>query len=221
MRTILAGKLFVAVLLLGGPTCVGRTKDDLVKHQVQAGVSGTITVDILDAGSPRRYWQYTLRPADGTVTRASEQQFATKQNSAIPPGYLKPAGAIFSCTDKPEAKSPDSGFVATCEGSLDSARAFVITECSTKKELVRWTPSEYRGIRGFAWAPDSKSVAVLNESEHYGKAPLELLWGLSGHPVPHNTVFVELFQVDDGKRTEYVIRKDVINAFTRILNWNQ
>jgi hypothetical protein len=220
MRTTLAGKLFVAVLLLCGPTCVGRTKDDLVKHQVQTGVSGTITVDILDAGFPRRYWQYTLRPADGTVTRTSEQQLATKQ-SAIPPGYLKPEGAIFSCIDKPEATSPDGSFVAICEGSLNSSGALVITERSTQKELVRWAPSEYRGMRGFAWAPDSKSVAVLNESEHHGKAPLELLSGLSGHPVPYNTVFVELFQVAGGKRTEYVIRKDVINAFTRILDWKQ
>jgi len=216
MSVIRSKGLFIAAILLNSAMGYSGNKAT-VMHQALAGVQGTITVDILAAG---RYWQYALRPKDGTVTRTSEQQFSTKQNSTIPPGYLKPTGAIVSCTDKPEAMSPDGSFVATCEGSLTS-RAFVITDRSTKKELLRWAPTEYRGIRGFAWAPDSKSIAVLNESEHYGKGPLELLSGLSGHPVPHNTVFVELFVTDGWKPTEYVIQKDVINAFIRILDWKK
>lgn len=214
-------KFFIAAILLSGTLGYSNNNDAVVKHGPLVAAQGTITIDILDAGFPNRYWQYTLRPQDGTVTRTSEEKIAQKQKTAIPSAYLKPTGAIFSCTDKPEATSPDGSLVATCEGSLSSSGTFVIIDRSTKKELLRWTPSEYRGMRGFAWAPDSKSVAVLNESEHYGKSPLELLSGLSGHPVPHNTVFVELFVTDGWRQTEYVVRKGVINAFTRILDWKQ
>jgi hypothetical protein len=216
---------FIAAILLNSTMGYSSNNDETVKHQALAAVQGTITVDILAAG---RYRQYTLHPVDGTVTRTSEQQFSTKRNSTIPPGYLKPTGAILSCTDKPEAMSPDGRFVATCESSLAKVaggegrnRALVITDRSTKKELFRWAPSEYRDIGGFAWAPDSKSIAVLNESEHYGKNPLELFLGLSGHPVPHNTVFVELFITDGWKPTEYVIQKDVISPSIRILDWKK
>jgi hypothetical protein len=218
MSALRSKAFFIADILLNSTMGYSSNNDETVKHQALAAVQGTITVDILAAG---RYWRYTLRPVDGTVTRTSEQQFSTKRNSTIPPGYLKPTGAILSCTDKPEAMSPDGSFVATCEGSLNSPKAFVITNRSTKKELLRWAPSEYRDIRGFAWAPDSKSVAVLNESENYGKNPLEILSGLSGHPVPHNNVFVELFVTDGWKHTEYVIRKDVTNASIRILDWKK
>jgi hypothetical protein len=225
MSVLRSKAFFIAAILLNSTMGYSSKNDETVKHQALVAVQGIITVDILAAG---RYRQYTLRPVDGTVTRTSEQQFSTKRNSTIPSGYLKPAGAILSCTDKPEAISPDGSFVATCEdfltkvaGGEGRSRAFVNTDRSTKKELFRWAPSEYRSICGFAWAPDSKSVAVLNESEHYGKNPLELFWGLSGHPIPHNTVFVELFVTDGWKPTEYVIQKDVISASTRILDWKK
>ena len=221
MSVVRARKFFIAAVFISGTMGFSNNKDEAAKRGALAAVKGTITVDILDAGSPRRYWQYTLRPLDGTVTRISEQKVSTKQNDAILPAHLKPTGALSSCADKPEATSPDGSLVATCEGSLNSSGTLVIIDRSTKKELLRWTPTEYRGMRGFVWAPDSKSIAVLNESEHYGKSPWEILAGLSGHPVPRNTVFVELFVVDGWKQAEYVIRKDVINAFTRILNWKQ
>ncbi|OLD82777.1 MAG: hypothetical protein AUF67_02845 [Acidobacteria bacterium 13_1_20CM_58_21] len=42
-------------------------------------------------------------------------------------------------------------------------------------------------VRGIAWSPDSKAVAVLKESERRGYGPLELVSALSGHPVPYNS----------------------------------
>jgi hypothetical protein len=121
MSVVRTKEFFIAAVLITGTMGFSNHSDEAVKHGALAAVKGTITVDILDAGSPRRYWQYTLRPLDGTVTRISEQKVATKQNSAIPPAYLKPTGAIFSCSDKPEATSPDGSLVATCEGSLNSS----------------------------------------------------------------------------------------------------
>lgn len=78
-----------------------------------------------------------------------------------------------------------------------------------------------RGIRGFAWAPNSGSVAILSVSSYIGKRPQELLAALSGHPVPHDTVFLDVFNVRTGQVTEYTIRSNVVSSFTRILNWSE
>jgi hypothetical protein len=214
-------KYFILILLLSASTGWKQNNEHSVKQGSPASTRGTIMVDIREAGFPAHYWQYVVRPSDGAVTRVSEQRFRSRQDGSMPRTYAMPAGAIDSCTGRPEAISPDGKFVAACEASPRDRASFVIIEHSTKKELMRWTPEQYRGIRGFAWSPDSRSVAVLNENEHYGKSPLELLSGLSGHPVPHNTVFVDLFVADEWKFTEYVVRKNVINAFTRILDWKQ
>jgi hypothetical protein len=57
--------------------------------------------------------------------------------------------------------------------------------------------------------------------DHVGKSPLELLSALSGHPVPHDTVFLDIMDVQTRKVVEYVVRKDVVSSFTRILKWSE
>jgi hypothetical protein len=87
-------------------------------------------------------------------------------------------------------------------------------------KLNEWTPSE-RGIRGFAWSPNSRSVAILNVSSYIGKKPLELLAAFSGHPVPHDKVYLDFFDVQTGQVTEFTVRGNVVSSFTRILNWSK
>ena len=53
------------------------------------------------------------------------------------------------------------------------------------------------------------------------KKPLELLSALSGHPVPHDTVFLDIMDVQTRKVVEYAVRKDVVSSFTRILKWSE
>lgn len=86
--------------------------------------------------------------------------------------------------------------------------------------MGEWKPKE-RGIRGFAWAPNSPSIAILNVSTYVGKMPMELLAALSGHPVPHDTVFLDILDVRTGQVTEYTIRRNVVSSFTRILDWSE
>ncbi len=181
----------------------------------------------MDIQSQRIYWQYAIRPADGTVTRINEQRLSSGEQQAIPQS-AGPAGAITACRDHPFAESPDRRFIATCvevitkkaEHSVDYSYSFIITDVATGVEMVHWTPTKSRdSFQGFAWSPDSKNVATLNLDEYYGKGPLEILSAMSGHPVPHNTVYLEVFEVDGWKRTEYMIRNEVKYAFTRILSW--
>ena len=62
-------------------------------------------------------------------------------------------------------------------------------------------------------SPNSNSVIILTVSGRLGTVPLELLSSLSGHPVPYDTLFLEMLEVRLGKRTEFVIRRNVISAF--------
>lgn len=218
--------LIVGILLGGVAGCKSRFDQPAVKHEATANANGVITVDILEGGSPETYWHYTVRPADGTVNKVSEQRFANQRQESIPQKFAQPAGAITTCRDHPTAESPDGRLVATCievihktgEFSVSYSYSFLVSDAS-HLQLLRWDPSEWRNIRGFAWSPDSKSVAVLNLGEYYGKGPSEILSGMAGHPVPHNTVYLDLFETDGWKRKEYMVRNEVISAFTRILSW--
>jgi hypothetical protein len=220
-----ARKLFMIGIVLASSAVGSRGKNSGVTYQAKSNASGIITVDI-ESGS-HIYWQYAIRPADGTVSRVSEKKISDAPQQSIPKTFAQPAGRITACRDHPMAKSPDGRYIATCvevvttsgEFSVKYSYSFIVTETETHNELVRWTPTKWRRIEGFAWSPDSKSVAELNMGEYYGKGPVELLSGMSGHPVPHNTVYLEVFEVGDWKQTEYLIRNNVTYAFTRIQSW--
>jgi len=107
--------------------------------------------------------------------------------------------------------------VARCMISKKGNEQFLVVQDNTGATVSQWKRS--RGIRGFAWAPNSRSIAVLNTANHIGLSPLELLSALSGHPVPHDTVFLDIVDVQTKKVAEYVVRKDVVSSFTRILKW--
>jgi|GEM_PF-1712003 len=217
-------RLFVSIALVSVLAKGSPRKQPDVRHVAAAQVNGTITVDIEGQGI---YWTYTIHPADGTVTEASELAFDRKRRPALPTAFAKPAGAITACKDNPTAVSPDGRFIATCvevvshtgQYSISYSYYFVVTDSVTHTEVLRWIPSEWRHFSGFAWSLDSKGVAVLTSGEYYGKGPLERLSGAAGHPVPHNTVYLNVFEVDGWKRTEYMVRTEVKYAFTRILSW--
>lgn len=179
---------------------------------------GVILIDILQGGKPEHYWQYEIRPAAGSVRQVADKTFPDSAHEDIPQVFQQPAGAIEACAETPEANSPDGVYSARCT-KLNSDEFFV-NNAQTTETLHDWKPKEWRGIRGFAWAPNSRSVAILNLSEYYGKGPLESLSAAAGHPIPHDTVLLDVLDVGTGKVTEYVVRRNVVYAFTRILAWS-
>ncbi len=156
-------------------------------------------------------------PRRGLVRIVKQEKFQNYAHEDIPHTFQQPAGAIGACAERPEASSLDGRYLARCSGSAD----FEVVDTKTAATLYHWKPNEWRGIRGFAWAPNSHSIAILNYSEYYGKSPLELLSGLSGHPVPHDTVFLDVIDVRTASVTEYLVRKNVVYSFTRILKWSE
>jgi len=185
-------------------------------------IAGAILVDVLEVGTPEHYWQYEIRPSKGEVRVILQKEFQNHSQD-IPHTFQKPAGAIAGCDERfnSEAESPDRKYVARCRRSSLGRDELIVTDSKHSSSMSHWMPKEWRGIQGFAWAPDSHSIAVLNHSEHYGKTPVEIFSGLSGHPVPHDTEFVNIIDLRSGTVTEYLVRKDVKNSFSRILSWSE
>jgi hypothetical protein len=179
---------------------------------------GVILIDILKSGHPENYWQYEVRPTIGSVRKVKEETFRDYAHQDIPHDFLPPAGAIGACPSDTKATSLDRTFLAYCAASESG---LVIADTKTLGILFLWKPQEWRGISGFGWSPNSQSIAILNRSSYYGKTPLELLSGKLGHPVPHDTIFLDVLDVRTGKTTEYLVREDVPYSFARILNWSQ
>jgi hypothetical protein len=219
-NSISAGIFFIAlsIQLIG---CSNSRKEERARQTVLSAdvAPGAVLIDVLESGRPEHYWQYEVRPATGWSHKIKDEEFQDYKHENVPHVFQQPSGAIEACAKNPEASSLDGGLLAYCSGS--GTDEFFVTYKTTAQMLYHWRPAEPRRIRGFAWAPNSRSVAFLNVSSYWGKNPLELLGGLSGHPVPHDTIFLDVFDVRATTVTEYLIRANVPYSFTRILDWSE
>jgi hypothetical protein len=221
-KSILAASFIGLVELIG---CSGST--ERTEHQAKLSddvAPGVILIEVLgigvsESGQPEHYYQYEVQPAAGLVRKVKEERFQDNKHEGISPTFYEPTGAIEGCRNDPQASSLDGEYLAYCrQGEADQ---FFVDDKKTAQSLYHGTLGDRRGIRGFGWAPNSRSVAFLNSSSRLGKTPMELFSALSGHPVPHDTVFLTILNVRTGQTTEYSIRKDVPSAFIRILNWSE
>ncbi len=155
----------------------------------------------------------------GLVRKLKEERFQAYKHEAIPHTFYEPTGAIEGCRNDPQASSLNGEYLAYCRGG--ETDQYFVDDKKTARTLYCGALGGRRKIRGFGWAPNSRSVAFLNSSSRLGKAPMELLSALSGHPVSHDTVFLTILDARTGTQTEYLIRKNVPSAFARILNWSE
>jgi hypothetical protein len=187
------------------------------------GSPNAIIVDVLEAGRPEHYWQFEVRPSTGQVRMILRQEFKDYRSRHIPSTFQQPAGAANRCEDLSTSglASPDGKYIARCTGRFAKLKELTVVDAKTSSIVFRWIPKEWRDIEGLAWSPNSQSIAVLNHAEHYGKSPLAMLEGLSGHPIPHNTEYIEIIDLNSIKLAEYLIRKNVFNSSSRILSWSK
>ena len=222
--SMIGGGLLLGIVLIIAGEAISFWKS-LPLHVQQAmeidSAPGIVLVDILEGGQPEHYWQSQVQPSSGTVRDVLTAEFRDYSEEKIPTSFQEPAGAG-GCKDiSVSASSPDGKFVAQCESDYQwESDHLQIKDSTTSATLYSWKTDERREIRGFAWSPNSNSIAVLNTSEYYGKSPVELLSALSGHPVPHNTVFLDVIDLQKRSATEYLIKQNVISAFCRILSWS-
>ena len=210
-------KLLAGCVLFGSMyALLGCSNSSLHQTVLDSDVApGTILVDVLSAGQPEHYFQYRLEPASGSVQLISETAFPDYSHEDIPHDFQEPAGAIEACAKRPQASSPSGEYGASCSG--EGTHEFDVIDRKSNSVLVRWNTQ--KAIRGFAWAPNSRSISVLTTSGRLGFSPPELLSVISGHPVSHDTVSLSIWDVHTGTATEYLVRKNVVSSFTRILSW--
>jgi len=147
------------------------------------------------------------------------QSFPAYTSVQIPSNFEQPAGSIETCAKKPKADSRDGNYIAHCANS--GADEFWVEDRLTGETVSHWKLGETRRIVGFAWSPNSRSVAFLSVSARTGKSPGDLTAAASGHPVTYETVFLNILDMSTRKLTAYEIHRDVRAAFTRILSWSE
>jgi hypothetical protein len=213
------------VLIFESIGCSGSTEWTDHQGKISADIApGIILIDVMgigvsESGQPQHYYQYEVEPASGLVRKVKEERFQDYNHEAIPHTFYEPTGAVESCRNDPQASSINGEYLAYCRrGEADQ---YFVDDKKTARSLYHGALGGKREIRGFGWAPNSRSVAFLNSSSRLGKTPMELLSALSGHPVPHDTIFLAIVDARTGTQTEYLIRKDVPSAFTRMLNWSE
>jgi len=70
---------------------------------------------------------------------------------------------------------------------------FIPSEWTAKGQPVPHGIKPKRQVSGWIKVPTTNQVAVLTETERWGVWPLDLLAMISGHPIPHNTFYIELY----------------------------
>lgn len=176
------------------------------------------------------YWHYEVRVDTGNArilreygVKAGEKTLSPEKSTLIY-GDPKMSNAIHGCEKnfKPQSfSSPNGKLIAYCTSTnLTGPDKLFVTDASTSAAISKWMYQSRRFLAA-AWAPDSQSVAILNYSEHTGVNPLELFEAVSGHPVPHDTVYLDLLDVHTGKIREFLIRKNILYVLGNIEGWTK
>jgi hypothetical protein len=134
---------------------------------VTKGISGSVLVDVLEAGHPEHYWQYRIQPALGSVREFKQQTFSDYAHEDIPEEYARPAGAT-DCERQQRALSYDGKFSCVCATGTQGEEELSVRDEKTKSQQFHWI-KKGRQIRGFARAPNSEYVTILNVSSYYEK----------------------------------------------------
>jgi hypothetical protein len=102
--------------------------------------------------------------------------------------------------------SPDAKYIAYTSRYNDSSLSIMSLP---DKRLFRVNSRGKRVISDILWLGDSHSIALITRSERIGYSPRELLMAIAGHPVPHNTFYLEIYSSDGNLIKEMTILEDI------------
>jgi len=96
-------------------------------------------------------------------------------------------------------------------------QAFVIFDKQEKRDLARVALSDKELLRALAWSPDSTRIAIL-KSTSGGKVSFKnFLSALSGHPVPYDTYFLDIYDLDGKVVAQTKLIEDVRASWGEIV----
>lgn len=177
------------------------------------GAVGVIEFGILETGSRgSSLYTYEMSPAEGVILLADSRQLSPTASlffDALPNG-----AHISTCSDEKSSvvTSPNQRYTAICKqafaGSHEKNSVLIVD--SVSHNTIKNVPIEsFSHVRGMAWSPDSRALAILKESERIGYGPVELLDALTGHPVQYSTVGFVTASIDgnQGQGLPYIGRE--------------
>ena len=205
----------IVAIILGLPICLSLLNyrqqhyPGLSTTKAVTSFAGIIEIGVLESRSNGQALSvYSINPSAGTIKLTREAPIELGSSVSSEP---LPAGAHISrCpngTDFP-VSSPNNRFVASCVREQGKSLV-IVTEVLTKTLMKNILISNFFNVSGIAWSPDSRAVAVLEESERKGYGPLELASALSGHPVPYSSIgFVAVsISENEGTGLPYIARE--------------
>src|ERR1700730_1480560 len=142
--------------------CSGSTEWSEHQGKISADIApGVILIDVMgigvsESGQPEHYYQYEVEPATGLVRKVKEERLQDYNHEAIPHTFYEPTGAVESCRNDPQASSINGEYLAYCRrGEADQ---YFVDDKKTARSLYHGALGGKREIRGFGWAPNSRSV---------------------------------------------------------------
>ena len=115
--------------------------------------------------------------------------------------------------------SPDGKLIAFYQPSTATFKPNLLVMGVPRGEVV-FTKGFERNINDVAWGLDSKSVAILNSSVRIGLVPHELLFACSGHPVGHNTFYIDVINIDTGESKDFPVVRNIISGWGQVF-WGE
>jgi hypothetical protein len=173
---------------------------------------------LIDLMGDNRYRQYEVEVLSGNARLVRDEPLRNDDPSQIPQDFDQPGGALEGCGEKPTAASPREHYKAQCTGTAFQDESITVFDTGQSSPIREWQHTD-RSIRGFAWASDGNSIAILSETERYSKSPVGMLSALSGHPIPLSAVYLDIVNIETGRVSEVLVRAEVRYAFSRILRW--
>lgn len=82
----------------------------------------------------------------------------------------------------------------------------VIDVTSSTLKFIKATDTD-RTIEDIAWIPSSEYIAILSSTSRWGLWPWELLLAFSGHPVPHDTFYLSIYDIKGNE----LLTKEIIS----------
>lgn len=96
-------------------------------------------------------------------------------------------------------------------------QAFVIFDRQEKRDLARVALSGKELLRALVWSPDSTRIAIL-KSTSKGKVSFKnFLSALSGHSVPYDTYFLDIYDLDGKVFAQTKLVEDVRASWGEIV----
>lgn len=205
--SVLKGDLGITERRASGPISVlVRTHGFLTEYRINPENDAVVAISLAPDGAPWDLEGLAARERRrigdrlGGYVQANEDPILRRASAHLLRLPKDPdARSYFQDYRQPAERSPDGTqlAVALVKHGDYVAHALAVIDAKSAVPLSQRS-LEDRYVTDMTWSPDGLSLAVVSTSERFGLLPWELLAAVAGHPVPYNTIYVDIIRVRDG-----------------------